>query len=215
MNNSQERLPSSIDTLILPSASHNFSQTLSSIKRTRLSIKNRLTSIYEDSRFVQEVSGVACLPLIANERCGSWYIPTEKKVGSAYFKSTDGHQGQWKFSLRRLNLQVLDVVSKHDGYRLIHQTFLKLGANCSKVVALSWTLRDLANLCPMRCQRRFRYGVRYGTDYSSTSPLRIMPYTRLRESLGGQSMLRSRNDLPASLSTLRYLCTPRFGPTMV
>ena len=115
---SQDPMPSSINALILPSASHNFSQTLSSIKQSRLSIRNRLRSIFEDSQFVQGVAAVTCLPLIANERCGSWYIPTEKKTGSAYFKSTDGHQGQWKFSLRRLNLQVVDIVTKHDGYCL-------------------------------------------------------------------------------------------------
>ena len=112
----QDAVPTSIDSLILPTASHNFSRTLSSLKQSRLSIKNRLTSIYEDSQFVQQVSDSQNLPLIANERCGSWYIPSEKKRGSAYFKSTDGHQGQWKFSLRRLNLQVLDVIEKFDGF---------------------------------------------------------------------------------------------------
>ena len=33
-----------------------------------------------------------------------------------YFKSTDGHTGQWAFSLRRLNLQLIDIVGKHGGY---------------------------------------------------------------------------------------------------
>jgi tRNA A64-2'-O-ribosylphosphate transferase len=108
-------LPTSIDSLIFPSASNNFSHTLSALKRSRLSIKNRLSSIYEDSQFVQKIAATQQLPLVANERCGSWYIPTEKKAGSTYFKSTDGHQGQWKFSLRRLNLQVLDLVGEHSG----------------------------------------------------------------------------------------------------
>ncbi|MCJ1320142.1 hypothetical protein MMC15_005480 [Xylographa vitiligo] len=43
-------------------------------------------------------------------------------MGSAYFKSTDGHQGQWKFSLRRLNLQVLDVIEKFDGCIIVDST---------------------------------------------------------------------------------------------
>ena len=212
-NGSQNPLPTSIDALILPSTSHNFSQTLSSIKRSRLSIKNRLISIHEDAQFVQEVAVATCLPLIANERCGNWYIPTDKKIGSAYFKSTDGHQGQWKFSLRRLNLQVLDIVTKHNGYDLCNQTCVNLEADCIKVVALSWTLRDQANLCLMHCQRRFQYGVRYGTDYSFPSPRRIMPCIRLRESSGGQSMLRSMTDLLASLRTLRYLL-PQFSSVL-
>lgn len=68
-----------------------------------------------DSIFVQEISDYYGLPLVANERCGSWYIPPDKKVGSSYFKSTDGHMGQWDFSLRRLNMQVLDILKKYGG----------------------------------------------------------------------------------------------------
>ncbi|MCJ1282966.1 hypothetical protein MMC26_002293 [Xylographa opegraphella] len=108
--------PTSIESLILPTASQNFSRTLASLKQSKFSIKNRLTSIHEDSQFVQHVSVSQNLPLIANERCGSWYIPPEQKLGSAYFKSTDGHQGQWKFSLRRLNIQILDIIEKFDGF---------------------------------------------------------------------------------------------------
>jgi tRNA A64-2'-O-ribosylphosphate transferase len=53
---------------------------------------------------------------VANERCGSWYIPPDTKSGSAYFKSTDGHTGQWDFSFRRLNLQILPLAREHGGY---------------------------------------------------------------------------------------------------
>lgn len=38
-----------------------------------------------------------------------------KARGSAYFKSTDGHAGEWNFSLRRLNLQVLEAVGVYGG----------------------------------------------------------------------------------------------------
>ena len=109
-------LPTAIGDLILPNASHNFSKTLSYLKQSTLSINNRLNSIYQDSLFVQSVADAYQLPLIANERCGSWYIPPGRKCTSAYFKSTDGHQGQWKFSIRRLNLQILDVIDQHHGY---------------------------------------------------------------------------------------------------
>ena len=56
------------------------------------------------------------LPCIANERCGSWYIPPQLKAGSAYFKSTDGHHGQWGFSTRRLNLHILEVIGEKGGW---------------------------------------------------------------------------------------------------
>ncbi|KAI9837480.1 MAG: hypothetical protein M1819_007128 [Sarea resinae] len=112
----------STSDLIFPSASTNFSKTLGELKRSNLSITHRLRSINEDSEFVCAVADIFQRPLIANERCGSWYIPPTRKQGSAYFKSTDGHSGEWSFSLRRLNLQVLDVVGKGDGCIIVDST---------------------------------------------------------------------------------------------
>lgn len=112
----ESSIPTSISSLLLPSASHSFSSTLSSLKRSTLSTTNRLHSIHHDSLFVQDVASKYSLPLVANERCGSWYIPPEQKAGSAYFKSTDGHWGQWSFSTRRLNLQVLDIAGRSGGF---------------------------------------------------------------------------------------------------
>jgi hypothetical protein len=34
----------------------------------------------------------------------------------AYFKSTDGHHGNWAFNLRRPNIHLLPVAAAHDGY---------------------------------------------------------------------------------------------------
>ncbi|KAJ6130484.1 hypothetical protein N7512_003264 [Penicillium capsulatum] len=96
-----------LESLHFPSAQPSISQVLTSLRRSALSVSNRLQSIETDAAFVQEVAGHYGLPLIANERCGSWYIPPTAKTGSAYFKSTDGHTGQWDFSFRRLNLQLL------------------------------------------------------------------------------------------------------------
>ena len=107
--------PTTADLIFSPQANHNFSQTLSSLKRSTLSIHARLTSILEDAAFAQQVGQAYGRPLVANERCGSWYIDPEKKAGSVYFKSTDGHTGVWKFSLRRLNLHLLDIVGRNDG----------------------------------------------------------------------------------------------------
>ncbi|KAF2810948.1 uncharacterized protein BDZ99DRAFT_561609 [Mytilinidion resinicola] len=101
--------------IIFPALSTNFSETLSSLKRSALSISNRLNSITQDADFVCAVADAYKLPLVANERCGSWYIPPSRKAESAYFKSTDGHTGEWAFSLRRLNTQVLDIIGRNDG----------------------------------------------------------------------------------------------------
>jgi tRNA A64-2'-O-ribosylphosphate transferase len=100
----------------------NLSSTLSSLRRLALSTHNRLTSIISDSSFVTSVGSAYSLPLVANERCGSWYIPPGQKSGSVYFKSTDGHMGEWGFSLRRLNLQLLDVVEKWGGAVVVDST---------------------------------------------------------------------------------------------
>ncbi|KAL1608109.1 tRNA A64-2'-O-ribosylphosphate transferase [Paraconiothyrium brasiliense] len=98
------------------------SSTLSSLKRSALSIHNRLSSIQFDAKFVASVSVAFGLPLVANERCGSWYITPEKKAESVYFKSTDGHTNEWKFSVRRLNLQLLDLVGRSGGCVIVDST---------------------------------------------------------------------------------------------
>lgn len=109
--------PVSVSSLHFPSTElPSVSQTLASLRRSALSVNNRLRSIDADAAFVREVADHYGLPLVANERCGSWYIPPEIKSGSAYFKSTDGHTGQWDFSFRRLNLQILPLAREHGGY---------------------------------------------------------------------------------------------------
>jgi tRNA A64-2'-O-ribosylphosphate transferase len=102
-------------------------RSMRDLRKATLSIPNRLRSILQDAEFVQHVVTEQSpegskLPLIANERCGSWYIPPDQKAGSAYFKSTDGHFGQWDFSLRRLNLQVLSIVGKCGGAVIVDST---------------------------------------------------------------------------------------------
>ena len=103
------------DIIFSEQANHNFSKILGGLKRANLSITNRLHSIEQDASFVRHVANVLSLPLVANERCGSWYIDPALKAGSAYFKSTDGHTGQWKFSTRRLNLHLLELIGERDG----------------------------------------------------------------------------------------------------
>ncbi|ELR10693.1 initiator tRNA phosphoribosyl transferase [Pseudogymnoascus destructans 20631-21] len=110
------------DLIFSEQANHNFSKTLGDIKRHTLSIHNRLQSILVDASFVQSVSEAYCRPLVANERCGSWYINPEAKSGSAYFKSTDGHTGVWKFSTRRLNTHLLELIGRGDGCIIVDST---------------------------------------------------------------------------------------------
>lgn len=113
---------------------NNINKILGDLKRSNLSITNRLSSIQKDADFVEEVAAALAggggpgngdgaqdggrkqtRPLVANERCGSWYIRPSLKGASAYFKSTDGHTGQWKFSTRRLNLHLLPIIERCDG----------------------------------------------------------------------------------------------------
>ncbi|TQS32253.1 hypothetical protein Golomagni_07439, partial [Golovinomyces magnicellulatus] len=110
--------------IIFPSEQNSsISTLLSDLRRTTLTIHNRLTSIRADAEFVAKVAySLGNRPLVANERCGSWYIPPETKDGSAYFKSTDGHERAWKFSTRRLNLHIAELEDKHDGVVIVDST---------------------------------------------------------------------------------------------
>lgn len=149
----ESSFPTSISSLLLPSASQSFSSTLSSLKRSTLCTTNRLHSIHHDSLFVQNVASSYNLPLIANERCGSWYIPPKQKAGSAYFKSTDGHWGQWSLSKRRLNVQILDIIGKSGGfvtdYHTTSYTRLWEFPLMGTIDALLSTLHEEAKACLM------------------------------------------------------------------
>lgn len=107
---------------------------------------NRLHSIAMDSVFVQSISqqfpdfAVIRVSLhirrsspfaefsAANLRCGAWYVDPQggKTVDEpVYFKSTDGHTGQWSFSLRRPNLGLLKVIQEHGGYVSLYGLFFR------------------------------------------------------------------------------------------
>ncbi|KAG6006940.1 hypothetical protein E4U21_006559 [Claviceps maximensis] len=114
------------------------STLLTSLKRSTLTIHNRLTSIHSDAHFVLGAASSPSLlrksgsgsggghgaprPLVANERCGSWYVPPGQKRASAYFKSTDGHERAWKFSTRRLNMHLVDMIEENDGIIIVDST---------------------------------------------------------------------------------------------
>ncbi|KAL2760744.1 hypothetical protein ACRALDRAFT_2039319 [Sodiomyces alcalophilus JCM 7366] len=112
-----------LESLIFPSSAEqtSLSHLFTDLKRANLSIHNRLRSILQDAEFVREVASRR-RPLVANERCGSWYVRPAEKTASAYFKSTDGHTSAWKFSTRRLNLHLLELVGQCDGCIIVDST---------------------------------------------------------------------------------------------
>jgi len=91
------------------------------LRREQSSLFNCINSIYEDSRFVSEIAGLyPGLPLFANLRCGLWYCAS--LASTCYFKSTDGHFGQWSFSEARLNLHVAEAAAQAGGCIIVDAT---------------------------------------------------------------------------------------------
>lgn len=115
LSSTHEALPTSFSSLQFPIASQSLSQATRLLHQSSQSTHNRLASICQDAVFVAQIGCSLDLPIIANERCGGWYVPPESRAGSAYFKSTDGHYGEWAFSKRRLNLQLLEIIDKNQG----------------------------------------------------------------------------------------------------
>ncbi|KAI9805144.1 MAG: hypothetical protein M1825_000978 [Sarcosagium campestre] len=112
----------STSDIILPAAHPTLRTALQALHISSNATGNRLASIARDSSFVVAVAAAYDLPVLANERCGSWYVPPRLKAGSCYFKSTDGHAGEWGFSLRRLNLHILSVIGRHGGAIVVDST---------------------------------------------------------------------------------------------
>ncbi|PWN30523.1 initiator tRNA phosphoribosyl transferase [Jaminaea rosea] len=89
---------------------------------------NRLHSIDEDARWVQQVVTEVLrprLPVVANLRCGAWYVPSPPDGARrpfCYFKSTDGHAGEWSFSLKRPNLEMLHLIQAQGGAVIVDST---------------------------------------------------------------------------------------------
>ncbi|KAK7206193.1 tRNA A64-2'-O-ribosylphosphate transferase [Myxozyma melibiosi] len=99
-----------------------FNLVSKSLRKDSRSVHNRLCSIKSDSEFVLAVAKAYDLPLVANERCGRWYIPPKLITDSVYFKSTDGHTDNWGFSLRRLNLHIIDLIKSRSGIIIVDST---------------------------------------------------------------------------------------------
>ncbi|CAH7673332.1 initiator tRNA phosphoribosyl transferase [Phakopsora pachyrhizi] len=88
-------------------------------------IFDRLHSIEWDIEFVSGIHRALQLPLIANQRCGAWYVDPSVSIDrslTAYFKSTDGHHSQWNFNLRRSNLHLLPIIFTSNGIVIVDST---------------------------------------------------------------------------------------------
>ncbi|PVF93537.1 initiator tRNA phosphoribosyl transferase [Serendipita vermifera] len=97
---------------------------LKSIRGEATDIYNRIQSIHEDSQFVTTIAEqFPMYPMFANQRCGAWYTDSSRARSEyVYFKSTDGHFGQWTFNLRRANLHLLPIIHEHGGMILVDST---------------------------------------------------------------------------------------------
>lgn len=86
-----------------------YSEIAKTIRAQSRSLRNRLKSIHADALFAREAAETLCLPVFTNSRAGDWYFDPAWKgyEGKCYFKSTDGHYGNYGFSRRRLGLGVL------------------------------------------------------------------------------------------------------------
>lgn len=151
---------------------------------------NRLRSIAEDSQWVVNVAeALPELPIVANLRCGAWYLSPELPHASrastyCYFKSTDGHAGEWSFSLKRPNLDVARLIQQRGGVIITDST--RRGKSLPD--ALSKTIPIWCAVLSEASRRR------YGSPVQSTDRL---------TSLKNQGPFRE-----ASMSTQSLLRTP-------
>ena len=121
------------------------------VTKTANRARHLLSSIQYDSQSVVQpiLAQYPSLPVICNERCGSWYVP--QPDGSCYFKSTDGHNGG-NFSLKRLNLHIITT---------LHKSSACLILDASKTKPLP---DSLSRTIPIWCAVLNRIAVRYRRD---------------------------------------------------
>lgn len=100
---------------------NNVSRVLRQLKKEDSSLFNCACSVSEDATFVDEVSRLySNIPLVPNLRCGLWYVRNGDPT--CYFKSTDGHNGNWSFSTTRLNLHIAELAAAKGGCIIVDAT---------------------------------------------------------------------------------------------
>eukprot|EP01138_Halocafeteria_seosinensis_P008668 gb/GECG01008859.1/.p1 GENE.gb/GECG01008859.1/~~gb/GECG01008859.1/.p1 ORF type:complete len:655 (+),score=59.75 gb/GECG01008859.1/:1-1965(+) len=90
-------------------------------QQARRTLENYVRSILADGEYVECIrKEYDEFPLIANKRNGVWYHPNFDDT--CYFKSTDGHHGNWNFSPVRLNFNVLEAALANEGVIIVDST---------------------------------------------------------------------------------------------
>ena len=98
-------------------------QVLRAVKRQEHGLFNCVASSVADAAWVREVADeFPGFPLVANLRCGGWYVPRPAAGETCYFKSTDGHSGEWSFSPVRLNLHIAAMAAREGGVCIVDAT---------------------------------------------------------------------------------------------
>lgn len=77
----------------------------------RYDVENYLKPLIQAGEEERSRINLKNLPIVANERCGTWYALPFHPHSFCHFKSTDGHDGSHLFSLKRLNLAFLKTVA--------------------------------------------------------------------------------------------------------
>ena len=98
-------------------------QSLRRLAAGKKDLRSHLLSICVDAAILDEVYSFLephGLPRVANLRNGKWY--GAHFDGDCYFKSTDGHHGQWNFSLSRLNLDMAKLAICRGGALIVDST---------------------------------------------------------------------------------------------
>ena len=108
-------------TVLFPHQHNSVGRVLRQLKKEDSSLFNCACSVSNDASFVEEVSKLyPHLPVVANLRCGLWYV--RQGDPTCYFKSTDGHNGNWSFSTTRLNLHVAELAAAKGGCIIVDAT---------------------------------------------------------------------------------------------
>lgn len=111
-----------VSDICFPSQQASIYKVTRELKKESHSLFNCIHSILNDASFIQEVHQLyPGLPLIANLRCGLWYTGPNPD-GACYYKSTDGHCGNWSFSTSRLNMHVATAAAKSGGCLIVDAT---------------------------------------------------------------------------------------------
>jgi len=96
-------------------------RVLRQLKKEESSLFNCVCSVSSDAAFIDEVSRLhPGLPIAANLRCGLWYVRDPQTT--CYFKSTDGHNGNWSFSTTRLNFHLAESAANRGGCVIVDAT---------------------------------------------------------------------------------------------